>query len=78
MFVSPLLKKCVGTCSHYYTQQVPLGYKISTLGYKGKYIRNFTKSQHENMNKSLNKQNTLLLTPFTATRFAMHRNHAFA
>ena len=39
-------------------QHAPVGYKISTLGYKGKYIRNFTKSQHENMNKSLNKQNT--------------------
>ena len=79
MFVSPLLKKFyAGTFYFYYIQLVPPGYKISTLGYKGKYIRNFTKSQHENMNKSLNKQNTLLLTPFTATRFAMHRNHAFA
>ena len=36
-------------------QHAPVGYKISTLGYKGKYIRNRPKSQHEIVNKSLNK-----------------------
>lgn len=38
-------------------QHAPVGYKISTLGYKGKYIRNRPKSQHEIVNKSLNKSN---------------------
>lgn len=64
MFVSPLLEKFyAGTFYCYYIQLVPPGYKISTLGYKGKYIRNFTKSQHENMNKSLNMAATINPNP---------------